>query len=295
MGKALMLFGLFGFAGAATEPLLDSHEIHAVIGEPTRFVAALPDRPVKVVSWNIEQGVRYEQVLNALVAFDADIYLLQEVDSGVRRSKYVDVARLLARSLAMNWVFAGEFQEIGQAQGDVPAITGQAILSRFPIRGAVALPFENQATLRWKLDPTQPRRGGRIALKAESGGLVLYNTHIESAKNDAFRLKQVEEVILDHSLSPRADYPVVVAGDLNTSLPPERSPVVRGLTARGFIDALGTLVSKRRTSTRHEDPLDWIFVKNIGSRDGRVVEVHKASDHYPLEVLLGGAAVPVSN
>src|SRR6185436_8291301 len=110
---------------------------------------------------------------------------------------------------------------------------------RYPIQNPYALPFENQARLRWRLDPFQPRRGGRMALRAESGGVLVYNAHIESAKDDAFRDKQVGEVLIDYRKSQEAGRPVVVAGDFNTAKMPAKSPVVRSLLDEGFVDALG--------------------------------------------------------
>ncbi len=86
-------------------------------GEPARVTTSPPPvDSLRVVSWNIAQGARYERVRDALDEIDADIYLLQEVDIGVRRSDYRNVARDLAHDLDLNWVFAGEFQEIGQAR-----------------------------------------------------------------------------------------------------------------------------------------------------------------------------------
>lgn len=283
MVALLMFFSLFRLSGYATEPLLDSEKIHAVIGEPARIDQARPNGLLRVVSWNIAQGARYERVREALARMEADIYLLQEVDMGVRRSDYRQVARDLAHDLGMNWVFAGEFQEIGQASKGVPALTGQAVLSRFPIQNAFALPFVNQARLRWRLDPFQPRRGGRMALRVESGGVLVYNAHIESAKNDTFRHKQVDEMLVDHFEPGRAGRPVVFAGDFNTEMLPDKSPLIRCLIGEGFVDALGATGTLRRTSVRHDQPLDWIFVRNMAPRLGRVIEVAKASDHFPLE------------
>ena len=279
-----MIFGVFRLTGYATDPLLDSQQVHEIIGEPSRIDRLPPaDGQRKVVSWNIAQGARYERVRDALAAMDADIYLLQEVDMGVRRSDYHRVAQDLAHDLGMNWVFAGEFQEIGQSRGNVPALTGQAVLSRYPIHNASALPFENQARLRWRLDPFQPRRGGRMALRADSGGVLVYNAHIESAKDDRFRHKQIDEMLVDHLEIDRADYPVVFAGDFNTGMVPDESPIVRCLIEEGFVDALGAIDAPRRTSVHHEQPLDWIFIRNMTPQRGRVVEVPKASDHFPLE------------
>ena len=47
--------------------------------------------------------------------------------------------------------------------------------------------------------------------------------------------------------------------------------------------SIGPLESPRRTSVHHDQPLDWIFIRNMASRRGRVIEVPKASDHFPLE------------
>ena len=279
-----MVFSLFRLTGYAVDPLLDRAQVHQIVGEPARFDRETPsDGRLTVVSWNIAQGARYEDVRDALAALPADIYLLQEVDMGVRRSGYRSVAKDLADDLGLNWVFGGEFQEIGQARRNTPALTGQAVLSRYPIHGAFVLPFENQARLRWRLDLFQPRRGGRMALRAESGGLLVYNAHIESAKDDAFRDKQVGEVLVDSRKSQRAGRPVVVAGDFNTAKVPANSPVLRSLVAEGFVDALGADGAPRRTSIHHDQPLDWIFVRHIAPERGRVIDVRRASDHFPLE------------
>jgi endonuclease/exonuclease/phosphatase family metal-dependent hydrolase len=279
-----MVFSLFRLTGYATDPLLQSKQVHALVGEPTRFVRLPPaDGRLTVVSWNIAQGARYEDVRDALAALPADIYLLQEVDMGVRRSDYRNVAKSLADDLGLNWVFGGEFQEIGQSRRGIPALTGQAVLSRYPIQNPYALPFENQARLRWRLDPFQPRRGGRMALRAESGGVLLYNAHIESAKDNKFRYKQVDEVLSDYLEPERAGRPVVFAGDFNTASGSEKSPIIQSLVDKGFVDALGADVSLRRTSIHHAHPLDWIFVRNMVAQLGRVITVPKASDHFPLE------------
>jgi endonuclease/exonuclease/phosphatase family metal-dependent hydrolase len=286
MRKIFLAFGLLPVVGYASDPLIDNHPIHATVGEPAR-VAGLPpaDRPLTVVSWNIARGTRYEQIRDTLAQLEGDIYLLQEVDMGVRRSGYREVARDLANDLGgLNWVFAGEFQELGQSRRDVPALTGQAVLSRYRINNAFALTFENQAWLRWHFDPFQPRRGGRMALRVESGGILLYNAHLESAKDDRFRHKQVDEMVVDYLRLGVADQPVIFAGDFNTGAAPQDSIIVRCLVDHGFTDALGAVAAPRRTSVAHVDPLDWIFVKNIAPIGGRVVAVrNKPSDHFPLE------------
>ena len=282
MKVLLLALGLVQLPGFSTAPVLEAHQIHAILGDPMRIERTPPaDGRLTVVSWNIAQGVRYERLRDVLRSLDADVYLLQEVDMGVRRSGYRDVASALAHDLGLNWVFAGEFQEIGQARGSRAALTGQAVLSRYPIYGAVSLRFQNQANLRWRLDPFQPRRGGRIALRAESGGMLLYNAHIESAKNETFRHKQIDEMLVDYRTT-RTDRPVVFAGDFNTEQAPDRSPVIRALTNGGFVDALGVSEAPRRTTLAHDNALDWIFVRNLTAEMGRVIDVRQISDHFPL-------------
>jgi endonuclease/exonuclease/phosphatase family metal-dependent hydrolase len=122
-----------------------------------------------------------------------------------------------------------------------------------------------------------------LALRAESAGVLVYNAHIESARDDQFRHKQIDEMLFDRLKPERSDRPVVVAGDFNTGNVPDKSPIVRCLTDEGFVDALGALETPRRTSVNHVHPLDWIFIRNMAPRRGRVIEVPRASDHFPLE------------
>jgi endonuclease/exonuclease/phosphatase family metal-dependent hydrolase len=279
---ALLFFGLLRLVGYGSEPLLAGRDIHQAVGEPTRVGVGLlrPDN-LRVVSWNIARGTQFDQVRDVLAGLDADVYILQEVDWACRRSGDRSIASDLADALNLNWVFAGEFQEIGEGRPGRFALTGQAILSRYPIDEISVLRFERQAALRWNLDPFQPRRGGRIALRARSGGVVIYNAHIESARDDRFRARQVSEILADHVRKPDSAAPLILAGDLNTGSA-RRSPVVESIIGAGLTDALGEYSESRKTSVRHPQPLDWIFVKSLEAREGRVSDNGKASDHFPL-------------
>src|ERR1041385_5988943 len=126
------------FTGYFNEPRLTDSEIHAIAGEPTGASSSgwRAGRPLTVVSWNIERGVQFQKIVATLRALEPDVVLLQEVDRYCRRSGNRDVARELGQALGMNWVSAGEYQEIGEAQGSPAAVTGQAILSRAPIADA---------------------------------------------------------------------------------------------------------------------------------------------------------------
>ncbi|HMF59696.1 MAG TPA: endonuclease/exonuclease/phosphatase family protein, partial [Vicinamibacterales bacterium] len=172
---------IFRLTGHFTEPRLSDAEIHAIVGEPAR-ISQVPAavRPLRIVTWNIERGVRFNKIVAALKALEPDVVLLQEVDRGCKRSGKVDVARELGHALGMNWVTGGEFQEIGEANGNAPAVTGQAILSRSPISDPEVIVFRKQSSIRWRFNPFQPRRGGRVALRARTAGLVVYSLHLES-------------------------------------------------------------------------------------------------------------------
>ena len=97
----------------------------------------------------------------------ADVWLLNEVDWGVKRTQYRDVVRELAKTLNMNWAYGVEFLEIDPKQlgtdtfdlGEskesqqqleevfsvdkdrLRALHGNAVLSRYPIRSARLVPF----------------------------------------------------------------------------------------------------------------------------------------------------------
>lgn len=276
----LALFGL-RITGFLTEPLLSDDAIHQIVGEPARLNPA-SDRPhaLKVVTWNIARGVEFDRILTALQGLDADVILLQEVDMFCRRSGWRDVARELAGALGMNWQCAGEFQEIGESRRGVPALTGQAVLSKHPIEDAAVIPFAAQARLRWHLNPVQPRRGNRIALRVRTAGVIVYDAHFESGTDEKLRRKQLDEILADRARNARDDTPVIVAGDFN-NVPAIRSSMFGQLTAAAFADALtGEVLT--RTSIRHAHPIDWIFVKNLEARSGQVVQVDRVSDHYPV-------------
>lgn len=291
MSKLWLTLGLSGLRvfGFVVEPWLSDREIHRIAGEPARIDRAWTgEDQLEVITWNIERGTAYGSILEVLRRLDADILLLQEVDRHCHRTEYRDVARDLAQALGMNWVAAGEFQEIGEARGRRPAITGQAILSKFPIDQPEVLRFATQDRWRWSINPVQPRRGGRIALRAKTGGILVYNTHIESGQNARIKRHQMAEILVDQSRQATAGVPVVIGGDFNSG-PVQGSSIFRSLTGASFADALGEVSQRGPTSLGQPDPIDWIFVKNVKSLSGRVVGASNASDHFPVLAALEAA------
>lgn len=280
MGKLTFFLGALAvlrLVGHFTDPMLNSAQIHRVVGEPARSAMAAPQTSLRIVTWNIEQGARFGDVAQQLQRMKADVVLLQEADIACDRSGNRNVPRDLAHALGMNWVAAGEFQEIGESSHGVPALTTQAILSRYPITGATTIRFANQALLRWKLSPVQPRRGARIALKARTAGLQLYNAHIESGGNETLRTRQMRQILDDYARNRAEGGRAVIAGDFN-NVPAERSPMFRALGEGGFQSALER-AALARTSAGNKHPIDWIFVNGL-TAEGRVLDTGDASDHY---------------
>lgn len=240
------------------------------------------NRSFRVGCWNISYGQRYEQVLAALKEMDADIYVLQEVDVGCRRSGDRNVAQHLARELSLHYVFGSEFQELAQQRATEPARHGHAILSRFPIARPRVLRFEHQAN-DWSRDFMQPRRGGRMALVAEieldDQTLVIYNTHLESRGDEDGRTRQMQEILAD-AQAHHPNSPVIVAGDLNTRLARghQASPVIECAEKQQFADATGDAVPCAPGGPR----LDWILTRGLQAISVPAHPWTRASDHQPI-------------
>jgi endonuclease/exonuclease/phosphatase family metal-dependent hydrolase len=132
----------------------NEHEVNLALSDSKGFLAAAQRNPsLKEASLS-----HLAEELHELAG--ADVLVLDEVDKGVNRTKYHDVARDLAIALNMNYVYATEFIELdriylgiknmdaverpkfrsGEIFGLDPkrylGLEGSAILSRYPIRGA---------------------------------------------------------------------------------------------------------------------------------------------------------------
>jgi endonuclease/exonuclease/phosphatase family metal-dependent hydrolase len=111
---------------------------------------------------NLEEIPKQIETLKA-----ADVWILNEVDWGVKRTQYREIIRELGEILNMNWAFGVEFLEIDPKQigtdsfeygedeqkrqrlldvfevdkGRLRALHGNAVLSRYPVRSARVVPF----------------------------------------------------------------------------------------------------------------------------------------------------------
>lgn len=251
-------------------------------------VEGVRDR-ASVLNWNIDRGKNLADIKEQIRQRKPDLCIFQEVDLGARRTHDEDIAKELAQAFHMNYVFAPEFQELGQGTAEDPAYHGQALLTTLPVRAPRMIRFQHQSGF-WKPRPLlissvplfQRREGGRVALVAEldNGGkpLVVYDLHLESKGTEQLRLEQLNEVIADAERYP-PDTPVIVAGDLNTFV--LHSRLIPRLQQAGFRSVLG---DKRIRTHAIAFALDWVFLRgSIESENGQVLRV-PGSDHFPIAV-----------
>jgi endonuclease/exonuclease/phosphatase family metal-dependent hydrolase len=242
-----------------------------------------------VLNWNIDRGKHLNEIKAQIQQLKPDLCIFQEVDLGARRTHGEDVAKELAEAFGMNYVFAPEFQELGQGTAEDPAYHGQALLTTLAVRSSRMIRFEHQSGF-WKprrllissVPLLQRREGGRVALVAEldNGGkpLVVYNLHLESKGTGQLRLEQLEEVLADAQRYP-AQTPIIIAGDFNSFT--FHSSLIPRLRQAGFRSVLG---DQRVRTHVIAGALDWIFVKgSIESEHGQVLHV-PGSDHFPITV-----------
>jgi len=250
---------------------------------------------LRVVSWNIARGAKLDAIIEFLLGADADIIFLQEADRNARRTGYRNVAREIAQTLELNYVFGCEFEELAQGSRGSPAYHGQATLSRWPLSDNSILRFHSQSNFwqpRWfipSLRPLQRRCGGRMALLnsllIQGRSMATYNLHCESKGNDSLRLCQLDE-FLQHAKGYSLDVPVLAAGDFNFDL--SHGEAATALAKVGFVNPFATL--HRVTTTSHslsasKRIIDWILLR--GPLTATNPQVHSsvvASDHYPLSL-----------
>jgi endonuclease/exonuclease/phosphatase family metal-dependent hydrolase len=260
------------------------------------FPRAWPNA-IRVVSWNINRGLRLDGIIDFLRTSSAELILLQEADIAARRTGHRNIPREIAQSLRMNYIFGREFVELSQGSRTHPAYHGQTTLSRLPLTNARILRFRDQSAFwrpRWFLPPLeclQRRSGGRMALISEItvGGrtTVLYNVHLESRGGDELRMRQLSEILTDISHLP-PEFPVLLAGDFNFDL--SCGPAVPLIGGARMDNPFPSLVDRRTVlKNRYGKPaaIDWMLTR--GTLAGRHPAIHEsiaASDHFPLSLEL---------
>jgi endonuclease/exonuclease/phosphatase family metal-dependent hydrolase len=231
---------------------------------------------MRLLSWNIHTGIggrdrRYSlaRIIDCIEAENPDLICLQEVDRHVRRSRYDDQPRLLARFFRCHSVF-----QANVAVGD--GSYGNLVLSRWPVE------IRHRITLR--RNSRKPRGAQLLVVDSPEGRLHLVHTHLGLAEKE--RHWQVQR-LLGHMLFRSAEpHPTLVVGDFNDW----RDTLASGtLKLEGFRQVTSP-VSRFRSfpAWLPIGSLDKAFARGgIEVRHARVVRTSltkAASDHLPLVI-----------
>ena len=231
---------------------------------------------MRLLSWNIHKGIggrdrRYSlaRIIDCIEAENPDVICLQEVDRHVRRSRYDDQPRLLARFFRCHSVF-----QANVAVGD--GGYGNLVLSRWPIAS------RHRITLRRKA--RKPRGAQLLVIDSPEGPLHLVHTHLGLAEKE--RHWQVQR-LLGHMLFRSAEpHPTLIVGDFNDW----RDTLASGTLALEGFRQVTSPISRFRTfpAWLAIGSLDKAFVRGgIDVRHARVVRTSlakTASDHLPLVI-----------
>jgi endonuclease/exonuclease/phosphatase family metal-dependent hydrolase len=148
---------------------LELDDILLFITDKDRFMAKVKEERKKATdSGKKLRAVNLEKLPEEIETLkSADVWVLNEVDWGVKRTQYREVVRELGKALDMNWAYGVEFLEIDSKQlgtdtfddredevarqqlveqfsvdkDKIRALHGNAVLSRYPIRDARLVPF----------------------------------------------------------------------------------------------------------------------------------------------------------
>lgn len=220
---ALYRSPFFADWGERIERFLSTPQVVPLPGAVPRLGSFL-----RVVSWNVEKGKRFEGVARLFESDGilrwADLVLLNEADHGMNRSGNRHVALDLARRLRMHMVFAPAHFELTKGVDEDLALPGEnrdslqgnAILSRYPIEEAHVVP------LPVSFEPYEfhEKRYGRrhclwARLRLRNGFLWAGTTHFELRNTPADRAAAMRH-ILEH-LPGGGDDACLLGGDLNTN------------------------------------------------------------------------------
>lgn len=192
--------------------------------------ASTTKRSLRAVAWNIERGAKLKEIIDALgehkALRESDVLLLTELDCGMARSDNRFVAREIAESLKLNYVFAPCYLALNKGSGleahvtgeNTHALHGNALFSPHPLRKAHSLALPNGKD---KLRGKEKRLGAQRVVVADvlhptAGEFRAVTLHLDAHSTRNHRRRQMR-IVLDHleHLHPRL--PTVIGGDWNTS------------------------------------------------------------------------------
>ncbi|WP_121743274.1 endonuclease/exonuclease/phosphatase family protein [Natronorubrum halophilum] len=282
--SALSLLGAGGFG------LLSGSFAGSASGEPRA-----PDRELTAMSYNIYHGtgsdgqLDLERTARVIRESGAEIVGLQEVDvHWGDRSDFRDQAKLLAKTLGLNYFFAPIYELDPPESGRPRREYGLAVLSEYPIQHS-----ENHEITRLSplLGPEPQLAPGfpEIRVNVRGVSVSFYATHLDYRGDPAVREMQVDEMleIVDADRGP-----TLLVGDLNAP------PGAQELSALWdeFDDAWDVQNEDPGYTFPAENPtkrIDYVLTSPTVATDSVEVVETLASDHRPVvaKLSLPGSAV----
>lgn len=233
-----------------------------LIGRPANLPnlnSPAPGDVISIASLNLAHEQKFEKVLHDVEAAprlrNADILLLQEV---ANQDGGTSIANRLADRMGYSVAFSPEGEKVHDR--------GLAVVSRFPIE---------ESKVEW-LKPynlvfkTRRRFALAVRIRAPSGDLRIWNTHLDTRINPEQRLEQLKPLMEEasHATGPR-----LIGGDFNTNdfywinhvLPIPRgggyrSTVRRSMAQYGFQTPFADQLTTLPILRQH---LDWLFVNGL--------------------------------
>ncbi|MDT7602449.1 MAG: hypothetical protein QOF61_446 [Acidobacteriota bacterium] len=184
---------------------------------------------IRATAWNIERGKRLAGIVSALeyhpTLRGSDVLLLTELDYGMARTGNLFVAREIAESLRLNYVFAPCYLALNKGSGlesevegeNALGLHGNALFSRFPLRRAHSLALPNGKD---KMRGKEKRLGSQRAVVADvmhpRGEFRAVSLHLDAHSTQAHRARQMR-LVLEHLARLEPQLPTLVGGDWNTT------------------------------------------------------------------------------
>ena len=274
------LFPLLALAGCAA--LNRAEPADTAVRHLNRRPAAGDDGQLLVVTYNVhmETASRIARGLSGPWLRRADVIMLQEIESHNR--EHLSRAGQVAARLGMSYAYAPGY---GLSAG---GSHGVAILSRWPLSDLELIELPRAHVVF-----NSARRAALGATVHYPGRpLRVYSVHLDNRINPSQRRRQLAPVLT--AAAARADLPVIVAGDMNTSpfcwvghvLPVPCGRQDDRLEAlareRGF-----DLPAKRSGPTHKwmSMRLDALYTRGVAARRVGVERAVRVSDHLPLWAL----------
>lgn len=225
----------------------------------------LPDRDIRVMSYNIRNGIGmdgkmdFQRIADVIGKASPDIVALQEIDSMTNRSGQHDVLVEVAKRTAMYPMFAKAIDYDGGKYGI-------GILSKEkPLR-----------SFRYSLPGREEKR---TMLVVEFNQYVYCNVHLSLAEED-----QAASLDMIKKATSSFDKPVLMAGDMNAT---PGSPFLQAL--QKDFRVISSLKEYTSPADEPKELIDYILTRTQDTarlyvKDARVLPEAVASDHRPVLV-----------